>query len=140
MKQTFNMKRQLSISLRYCYSSKRATQNMLATRSSPTIGINLRGLPLPAVTVSHTKYAGYPQFAHHWYKPTWLTATSSHCLTTLRAKRSAFNSYMRQNAYYRDLKCIFEDSLPSYCYATKANSRTIRSRVQQPASVGKEAD
>jgi len=52
MKQTFNMKRQLSISLRYCYSSKRATQNMLATRSSPTIGINLRGLPLPAVTVS----------------------------------------------------------------------------------------
>jgi len=47
---------------------------------------------------------------------------------------------MRQNAYYRDLKCIFEDLLPLYCYATKANSRTIRSRVSQPASAGKESD
>jgi len=53
---------------------------------------------------------------------------------------SAFSGYTLQNAYYRDLKCIFEDLLPCYCYATKANSRTIRSRVSQPASVDKEAD
>jgi len=46
------MRQQLSINLRYCYSSRRATQNMLATRSSPTIVINLRGLPLLAVAVS----------------------------------------------------------------------------------------
>jgi len=68
------MKQQLSINLKYCYSSR--------------------------------------QFAHHWYKPTWPTAISSHCLTTLPAKMSAFNNYMRLNAYYRDLKCIFEDLLP----------------------------
>ena len=40
--------------LRYCCSSTRATQNMSATRSSPTIGLYkpIRGLPLSAVTVS----------------------------------------------------------------------------------------
>jgi len=54
-------------------------------------------------------------------------AISSRCLTALPAKMSAFNSYMWQNAYYVDLKCIFEDLLPCYGYATKANSRTIRS-------------
>jgi len=47
---------------------------------------------------------------------------------------------MPQNAYHRNSKCIFEDLLPCYCYATKANSRTIRSPVSQPASGGKEAD
>jgi len=52
MKQTLNMRQQLSINLRYFYSSRRATQNMSATRSSPTIGINLRGLLQSAVTVS----------------------------------------------------------------------------------------
>ena len=53
MKQTLNMRQQLSINLRYCYSSKRATQNMSATRNSPTIGfnLNLRASPLSAVTV-----------------------------------------------------------------------------------------
>jgi len=50
---------------------------------------------------------------------------------------SAFNGYMRQNTYYRDLKYIFEDLLPCYCYATKAICRTIRSRVSQPASAHK---
>jgi len=25
-----------------------------------------------------------------------------------------------QNAYHRDLKCMFEDMLPCYCYTTKA--------------------
>jgi len=39
MKQMFNMRQQLSINLRYYYLSRRATQNMSATRSSSTIGI-----------------------------------------------------------------------------------------------------
>jgi len=106
------MRKQLSINLRYCYLSRK----------------------------SHTKYVGYPQFAHHWHKPTWLTTISSHCLAALPAKMSAFNSYMRQNANYRDLKCIFEDLLLCDYYETKPNGRTIRSRVSQPASAGKEAD
>jgi len=38
MKQTLNMRQQLSINLRYCYSSRRATQTMSATRNSPIIG------------------------------------------------------------------------------------------------------
>jgi len=61
---------------------------------------------------SNTKYVDDQQFAHHWYKPTQPTTISSHCLTTIPAKMSAFNIYMRQNAYCRDLKCIFEDLLP----------------------------
>jgi len=53
MKQTLNMRQHLSIHLRYCYSSRRATQNISATRSSSTISINQRAdLPLSAVTVS----------------------------------------------------------------------------------------
>ena len=44
------------------------------------------------------------------------------------------------HAYLRNSKCIFEDLLPCCCYATKANSRTIRSRVSRPATAGKEAD
>jgi len=39
MKQTLNMRQHLSVNLRCCYSSRRATKNMLATRSSPAIGI-----------------------------------------------------------------------------------------------------
>jgi len=104
MKQTLNMRQQLSINLRYCYTSRRATQNMSAASSSPTIG-----------------------------KPTWRMAISSHCLSTLPTKMSAFSIYMRKIPYYGDSKCMFEDLLPCYCYATKANSRTIRSRVSQPA-------
>jgi len=69
---------------------------------------------------SHTKYVDDSQFAHHCFEPTCFTAVSSHCLAALPAKMSAFNSYMRQNAYQRNLKCIFEDLLPCYCYATKA--------------------
>jgi len=52
----------------------------------------------------------------------------------------ATNSCMRQNAYHLNLKCIFEYLLPCYCYATKANSRTIRLQVSQPASAGREAN
>jgi len=74
------------------------------------------------------------------YKPSCLTAISSHCLTALPAKMSACDSYIRQNASHHDLKCIFEDLLSCYCYATKANIRTIRSRVSQPASAGKEVN
>ena len=94
-----------------CYSFRRATQNMSAIYNSPTIGLNLRGLPLSEVS-----------------------------LAALPAKMSAFSSHMRQNAYHHNLKCIFEDLLPCNCYATKANSRTICSRVSQSASAGKEAD
>ena len=69
---------------------------------------------------------------------TWLTAVSSHCLTTLPAKMPAFSSYMRQNAYHRDLK---RSTSSHICYhATKANRRTIRSRVSQPASASKQTD
>ena len=46
------MRQQLSINLRHCYSSRRVTQNMLAAHNSPTIGSNLRALPLSAFTVS----------------------------------------------------------------------------------------
>ena len=62
------------------------------------------------------------------------------CLTTLPTKMSAFSSYLRQNPCYGDSRCIFENLLPCYCYATKANSITIRSRVSQPASASKEAN
>jgi len=37
MKQTLNMRRQLPINLKYCYSARRATRNMSASRSLPTI-------------------------------------------------------------------------------------------------------
>jgi len=53
MKQTFNMKWQLSVNLRYCYLSRRATQNISASRSLPTIGFKptCHGLPLSVVAV-----------------------------------------------------------------------------------------
>jgi len=44
--------KQLSANLRHSYLSRRTTQNISASRSSPTIDINLLGLPLSAVTVS----------------------------------------------------------------------------------------
>jgi len=50
--------------------------------------------------VQKIQYAGDPQFTHHCYKSTWLTAISSHCLDALPAKMSAFNSYIRQNAFH----------------------------------------
>ena len=40
------------INFRYRYSSRIATQTMSSTRNSPTIGLNLRALPLSAVSVS----------------------------------------------------------------------------------------
>ena len=36
MKQTLNMRRQLAVTLKYCYLARRATQNMSARRSLPT--------------------------------------------------------------------------------------------------------
>ena len=42
------------------------------------------------------------------------------------------------HAYHRNFKCIFEDLLPCYCYETKVNIRTIRSRVSLPAPAVKE--
>jgi len=50
---------------------------------------------------------------------------------------SAFNSHMQQNAYCRNLS---EPLLPCYCYAIKANLKTILPQVSQPASAGNVAD
>ena len=63
--------------------------------------INLRGLPLSAVTVS------------------------LHCLT--RSLRSTVTC--KPNACYRNTKWTFEDLLPCYCNVIKTNSRTIRSQL-----------
>ena len=65
-----------------------------------------------------------------------LTAISNHCLVALPAKMSAFNSHMRQNAYYRNLKWTL-DLMPCYCCTIKTNRRIIRSQVWQPVSAGK---
>jgi len=67
---------------------------------------------------------------------------SSHCLVALPAKMSAFNSYMRQNAYHLNFKCILEDLLPSYCYVTKANSKQFAHKFRNLPlhSAGKEED
>jgi len=54
---------------------------------------------------------------------------------------SAFNSYLqwaKRLPHHGKLKCIVEDLLPCYCYATKANNRKFLSRVSQPASAGKD--
>jgi len=44
---------------------------------------------------------------------------------------------MQQNAYCHNLS---EPSLPCYCYAIKANFKTILAQVSQPASAGNVAD
>jgi len=49
---------------------------------------------------------------------------------------SAFNSHMQQNAYCRN----FEPLLPYYCYAIKANFKTILPQVSQSGSAGNVAD
>jgi len=69
-----------------------------------------------------------------------LPLSACHCLAALPAKMCAFNSFMQQNACYRNIKRTFADLLPRYCYAIKTNSRTIRSRLSQPASAGKGRD
>jgi len=57
-----------------------------------------------------TKYAGAPQFAHHCYKPTWLTTISSHwsmitvSLAALSVSLSAFNSYKWQRSGLSELQ------------------------------------
>jgi len=66
------------------------------------------------------------------YKPTRLTVISSHCLA---------NDVWGQHSHAekrinRNLKWIFEDLLPSYCYATNRNSRTVRWQVSQRESAG----
>ena len=86
----------------------------LTVRGLDIAGINPRALPLSAVTFS----------LHYLRRCLRLIATST------RDKK----------ANHRDLQRIFEYLLQCYCYATKANSRTVRSRVSQSASAGKEAD
>jgi len=74
------------------------------------------------------------------YRGPQIAKTTTARSITVPTKKSAFNSYMRYNASHRNLKYIFEYLLPCYCYATKANSRTIRSQVSQPAAAGREAN
>ena len=50
---------------------------------------------------------------------------------------SAFNGHMQQNTYCRNLS---EPLLPCYCYAIKANFKTILPQVSQPASADNPAD
>jgi len=61
--------------------------------------------------------------------PTWLTAVSSRCLTTFPAKIPAFNSYMRQNAYF----CLpwLDNSLASFATCL-CNQRSGFSELQAP--------
>jgi len=86
----------------------------LTVRGLDIAGINLRALPLSAVTVS----------LHYLRRCLRLIATST----------------CDKKANHRDLQRIFEYLLQCYCYATKANSRTVRSRVSPSASAGEEAD
>jgi len=99
-------------------------------------------------TVDKSKWPVFLQNAsgnrtHHCHKPTWLNkVTTQQSLITISlaafpAKLSSFNSCLRQNAYHRNFKSIFEELLPCYCYATKANSRTIRSPVRNLPLQGK---
>jgi len=69
-----------------------------------------------------------------------LLLSACHCLAALPAKMCAFNSLMQQNACYRNIKWTFAGLLPRYCYAKQTNSRTIGSRLSQPASAGKGRD
>jgi len=69
-----------------------------------------------------------------------LPLSACHCLAALTAKMCAFNSMMQQNACYLNIKWTFADLLPCYYYAIKTNSRTIRTRLSQPASAGKGRD
>jgi len=41
MKQPLNTRRKLAINWRYCYSARRAMQNMSASRSLPTIALSV---------------------------------------------------------------------------------------------------
>jgi len=69
-----------------------------------------------------------------------LPLSACHCLAALLAKMCAFNSLMPQNACCLNIKWTFAGLLPRYCYAIKTNSRTILSRLSQPASAGKGGD
>ena len=103
---------------------------------------------IPYVTAKVTKIALRWQqclfFSHASYHTVWklhrlalsAIAVSLHYLPNM----SAFNSQMRQNACYRNLKWTFEYLLSCYRYETKNSIRTIRSQVSQPASADKGAD
>ena len=93
---------------------------MLASRRSPTIALNLRGLPLSA----DTDQFSLSRSLHHL--PICLRAI----VTSGKTPSTVIQVHRRR----------FVAMLLLCSYATKANSRTIRSRVSQPASAGKEAD
>jgi len=85
---------------------------MSAACNSPTFGLNLRSLPQAAVTAS----------LHY------------------RCLRSTVTCGKTPVACHRNFKRIFAGFLPCYCYATKANTTEIRSRVSQLPSAGKGVD
>jgi len=74
------------------------------------------------------------------YKTVWLTAFSSHCLVALPYQYVCIQQSHAQNAHCRHLRSTFEDLLPAYCYAIKANSRTVCSHISPLASAGRVAN
>ena len=109
MKQPLNLRQQFSINLRYFYSSRRATQNMSATRNSPIIGLNLRAMPV-AVAIVSLHYLPRRQHSIVACGKTPTTVTWS----------------------------PFSKIVAMLLLRNKGHGRTIRSRVSQPASAGKE--
>jgi len=83
MKQTLNMRQQLSINLRYCYSSSLEEPHKICWR--------------PAIRL-----------------PTCLTASSSHCLTTLPAKGPAFDSYITCGKTHTTVQCCHSVVMEKY--------------------------
>jgi len=69
-----------------------------------------------------------------WYQQQLLAAYTGTCQDVCVQQSHAAKRFCR------NLKLTFEDLLPCYWYATKANSRTIRSQVSQSAFAGKGAD
>jgi len=60
-----------------------------------------------------------------------LATPLSHCIACQRCLRSTL-FHMRKSALTivnRNLKWTFQDSLPCYCYATKSNTRIMRSQA-----------
>jgi len=60
-------------------------------------------------------------------------------LSELTVSLHHLNTRMRQNTCYRNLKWTRGDSLPCYCYAIKANSRTMYTQVSQLASADRQS-
>jgi len=74
---------------------------------------------------SHTNYGFFKTdhgaFCATRYKITWFPAIRTHCLLVFRE----FNTRLRRNDCYRNLRWTREDSLPFRCYTEKSNNATI---------------